>query len=277
MKLISSIAICLALGASAVDAQGSSFTDVGVGNFAATDIPIDDATLPMAIVAGDDVAKGTKTYTTGLRITADGQNFCGGSLITPTHVLTASHCTRGGIRWVSIGSHYVNGTQDGEQIRVVAIMNHRNFSNTLFTNDFAVLELEKPSSFKPVKLAAPDDSDIKAGDWASVLGWGLTSENGTQPYELKRAKLQLQSDEECSKKLPRFDNNMICAAGKSGASSCRGDSGGPLVKELPNGEDVQIGIVSWGIRCGVTGIPPVFARVSRARTWIDSTSSNTCF
>ncbi|RLN74346.1 hypothetical protein BBO99_00008983, partial [Phytophthora kernoviae] len=144
-------------------------------------------------------------------------------------------------------------------------MNHRNFSNALYTNDFLVLELEKPSSFKPVMLAAADDSDIKAGEWASAIGWGVTSENGTQPYELKSAKVQLQSNEECSKRLPPVDGNMVCAGGEFGASACRGDSGGPLVKELPTGEDIQIGIVSWGKRCGVAGLPTVYARVSRAR------------
>lgn len=75
-----------------------------------------------------------------------------------------------------MGSHYYNSTSDGEQIRVVAIMNHpASFEGS---SDYMVLELEKPSSFKPVKLAAADDSDIKQGEMATVMGWGFITENG---------------------------------------------------------------------------------------------------
>ncbi|KAF4315402.1 hypothetical protein G195_011081, partial [Phytophthora kernoviae 00238/432] len=105
------------------------------------------------IVGGDVVPANTKTYMTGLRATIGGNSLCGGSLISPTHVLTASHCVGYDIRWASIGSHFRNGTQNSEQIRVISIMNHPNYSeNVLFSDDFLVLELAKPSSFKPVKL-----------------------------------------------------------------------------------------------------------------------------
>lgn len=59
------------------------------------------------------VPSGTKTYVAGLRATPGGNNFCSASLITPTHLLVGTYCVSGNIRWASIGSHYVNGTQDG--------------------------------------------------------------------------------------------------------------------------------------------------------------------
>ncbi|RLN47590.1 hypothetical protein BBJ29_008998 [Phytophthora kernoviae] len=152
------------------------------------------------IIGGDVVSANTKTYMTGLRATIGGNSFCGGSLISPTHVLTASHCVVYDIRWVSIGSHFRNGTQDGEQIRVISIMNHPNYQeNVKNSDDFLVLELAKPSSFKPVKLAAADDSDFKAGKWATTMGWGTNSEtNGNSSYELQRVDVQLASDEACA-------------------------------------------------------------------------------
>ncbi|RLN38111.1 hypothetical protein BBI17_008846 [Phytophthora kernoviae] len=189
------------------------------------------------IVGGDVVPANTKTYMTGLRATIGGNSLCGGSLISPTHVLTASHCVGYDIRWASIGSHFRNGTQNSEQIRVISIMNHPNYSeNVLFSDDFLVLELAKPSSFKPVKLAAADDSDFKAGKWATTMGWGTNVEtNGTYP-----------------------------------------DSGGPLIMESStegnSTEDVLVGVVSWSKdnTCAREGYYGVYSRVSSVRAWIDS-------
>ncbi len=50
--------------------------------------------------------------------------------------------------------------------------------------------------------------------------------------------------------------------------TCYGDSGGPLI--IPgedSTEDIQIGVVSWGIDCS-GGYPGVFSRVSTAYDWI---------
>ncbi|KAG7386622.1 hypothetical protein PHYBOEH_008622 [Phytophthora boehmeriae] len=229
------------------------------------------------IVGGDVVPANTKTYTTGLRATAGGNSFCGGTLISPTHVLTASHCVTYDIRWVSVGSHFRNGTQDGEQIRVISIMNHPKYQeNVKNSDDFMVLELAKPSSFKPVKLAAADDSDFAAGKWATTMGWGIDAEtNGTNPYELERVDVQLASDEACAN-YATVDSSMVCAGGVLGKDSCNGDSGGPLIIEsTANGnstEDVLVGVVSWSKddTCARDGYFGVYSRVSSARAWIDS-------
>ncbi|KAG2798757.1 hypothetical protein PC116_g25380, partial [Phytophthora cactorum] len=92
-----------------------------------------DHTSRQLILGGGVIPSGTKTYTAGIRTTADGDTYCGGSLISPTHVLTTSICT--GYKepkFVSVGTHYLNGTQDGEQIKVVSAQNHTslNFSSS---------------------------------------------------------------------------------------------------------------------------------------------------
>ncbi|GMF11229.1 unnamed protein product [Phytophthora lilii] len=241
------------------------------------------------ILGGTTVPKGRKTYYAGMRHTADGKNFCGGTLISPTHVLTASHCIALDIRWVSIGSHYNNGTQDGEQIKVVSVMNHPNFTESLrFSNDFAILELDVASSFKPAKLAMADDSDFKAGATVTTVGTGRLTEGSTAMagHKLQRVDSTLISNEECAKDgAISVDESMICVAGQISKGYCDGDSGGPAFIEYSDddADDVVVGVVSWrnwrdGEVCGRgKSLPMVYSRVSYARYWIDPIRKSSCF
>ncbi|KAG3172282.1 hypothetical protein PI126_g1453 [Phytophthora idaei] len=106
--------------------------------------------------------------------------------------------------------------------------------------DFALLALEKPSKFTPIHLPKTDDSDIIAGMWTEVMGWGDTSfSNGT------RAGLEIWNNKDC---LPGFyvDNSSVCAGGAAGRDSCVGDTAGPLIKEKGQGDagDILVGLVS---------------------------------
>ncbi|OWZ23096.1 Serine protease trypsin-like protein [Phytophthora megakarya] len=234
--------------------------------------PIDIEPL---ILGGGIVPPGTKTYTTGVRPTANGTDFCGGSLITPTHVLTAAHCMAGDIKYVSVGTHFLSGTEDGEQIKVVNMTRHPKYSSETNSYDFLVLELEKASSFPPVALAKADDSDVTAGGNATVMGWGATAQGGVQSNELLRVDVPLVNNTACAKVLD-VDATMVCAGGELDMDSCQGDSGGPLILEKTT-EDLLIGVVSWGNGCGRAGYPGVYARVSVAKEWLDNVAVGITF
>ncbi|KAF1791815.1 Serine protease [Phytophthora cactorum] len=219
------------------------------------------------ILGGEIVPSGTKTYVANIRLHQDSDSAFGGSLISPTHVLTASHCTVNAPHWVAIGEHYRNGTEVGEVIKIVSMMNHPNYSENIpNSDDFMIVELERPSKFKPVKLAAADDSDFKPGTMATTM-----ETNGNFSYELQRVDVPLVSDETCAA-YATVDSTMVCAGGVANLDSCDGDSGGPLIIESTDGEDVLVGVVSWAKdeSCGREGYYGIYSRVSSARNWIDS-------
>jgi trypsin len=57
---------------------------------------------------------------------------------------------------------------------------------------------------------------------------------------------------------PVFFSNQV-------VDSCYGDSGGPL---FDKNTSTVVGIVSWGISCGLANYPGVYARISSALPWI---------
>ncbi|KAL4156430.1 hypothetical protein PRNP1_005461 [Phytophthora ramorum] len=245
-------------------------TKLNYQEYIAQFLPNKQSTDPIEplILGGGIVPPGTKTYTTGVRPTVNGTDFCGGSLITPTHVLTAAHCMAGDIQYVSVGTHFLSGTEDGEQIKVVKKTRHPKYATETNSYDFLVLELETASSFPPVALAKADDSDVAAGGNATVMGWGATAQGGVQSSELLRVDVPLVNNTACAKVLD-VDATMLCAGGELDMDSCQGDSGGPLILEQP-AEDVLVGVVSWGNGCGRVGYPGVYARVSVAREWLET-------
>lgn len=157
----------------------------------------------------------------------------------------------------------------------MAMLNHPKSSNANFTDDIAVLVLKKPSTFKPVALAASDDSDVKDGEWAAKMGWDDTGGVDTMAYELERANVQLMSNVNCLKET-NLDDTMLCSRGAANETSCTGDYGGPVVVERPSG-DVVVGVVSWGDDCDKRGYPSIYSRVSSARSWIESVANGVCF
>jgi secreted trypsin-like serine protease len=215
-----------------------------------------------AIVNGDRAGDG-RDFMAALLV--NGSQFCGGSVIAPQLVMTAAHCVADGSAEglsVSVGA---TDYRDGTEIDVTSVTVHPDYDDDP-SADVAVLRLASSAPVSPITLSGPSDDGLEApGSPAVVAGWGsqtpLVGQVPPLDSELYEVELTVVADDDpsCGTSSPA---NQVCAADFL-EDSCQGDSGGPLFADLPGGE-VQIGIVSSGIGCGVPGFAGYYTEVNGA-------------
>ena len=193
---------------------------------------------------------------------ANGFQFCGGTLVAPTKVLTAAHCAEGraaGAFRVVAGREDKKGS-DGVVSGVSRVWVHPEYVAAERGSDVAVLTLRKSLTYAALPLAGVGDVGLyRAGVTAAVFGWGRVSEQGAASRYLLGASVPVTSDQVCGAAYPQYDSGMMVCAGfpEGGVDTCQGDSGGPLVA---GGK--LIGVTSWGEGCARAGKPGVYARVA---------------
>jgi len=215
------------------------------------------------IIGGSDVDVDRYPYQVGLMSSFGSFPNCGGSLIAPTWVLSAGHCLSAAEKVIIGRRDFSNDDEYYEEITIKQVIRHPRYLGFRLSNDALLIELEWESSFQPIKL---DDgsADLSPGQDVTVIGWGATSEGGPLSDVLQEVEVDIVPRILCS--IPYFMYggiflSEICAR-RRGKDSCQGDSGGPLIiKGETASEDVQVGIVSWGIGCALLFFPGVYARV----------------
>ncbi len=237
------------------------------------------------IVDGYEATPGAWPWMAALMYDYLGQERCecGGSLIAPKWVLTAAHCVEklnennqhdgymnpADIR-VIIGVHDLRN-DPGERIKVTRIFPHPSYVSKSVP-DVALLELEKEVPQNTVPIYRGEES--LAGKEGTVLGWGVTSPDGTTSTEkLQQVELLIISNETCNHAYNQVGLGItgyeICAGIVGGGKdSCQGDSGGPMVV-WDNGVRKLAGIVAWGQKCGDPELYGVYTRVSSVVGFID--------
>ena len=223
------------------------------------------------IVGGSPTNRGRYPYQVAL--TSHGFYFCAGTLIAPEWVLSAAHC-EGYATHVEIGRYNHNNVSETfETIEVETEILHPRFDVASFDFDFMLLKLKNPSNHSAVKL---DDGSIKIPkrQTLTVVGWGKTSTYGNPSDILLEVEVDFFPNSRCKRRYDKFrktiTGRMMCAS-RFGKDACQGDSGGPLIlKGGDSSQDIQVGLVSWGLGCANTILPGVYARVSKAIEFIET-------
>jgi trypsin len=215
------------------------------------------------IIGGSNAKSGRYPYMVAL-LDGKGNFFCGGSLIERDAVLTAAHCK--GAKYVKIGSYDFDkdGEDDFEMIKVDKEIRHPKYKSKTVENDVMIIKLEESSSMKPITVNLDGkEADLDNKDTLYIMGWGSVDKKGNR-YPSRLQEVKVKYVEDCEEIYPEGEitDDMMCA-GKRGKDSCFGDSGGPLiVRGGDAGDDVQVGVVSWGYGCAYKNYPSVYAKIS---------------
>ena len=233
----------------------------------------------LRIIGGSVAPTSRYPYAASLLETSTLSPVCGGTLIAPDVVLTAGHCS-GYFDSVQVGRHDIGAhlsptligpgfgqvRAPGDHLVVESHVSHPDYGNVIM-NDLGLAKLYGRTDVPYVRVN--NRRNVPSGESElRVMGWGVTQEgdSDTASPTLREASVTSMSNARCDRSQGTYQgdivsyegyigDNMLCALG-SDRDACQGDSGGPLIYTGSKAEeDVQVGIVSWGLGCAQPEFP----------------------
>lgn len=278
---VRSLALALVLaafGCFAVAAPAEAAPDASASIINGKPAAIEDWPWQVAVAATTAIQPGRSPWF---------RTFCGGSLVAPDVVLTASHCAvemlkrKAGEFSVITGRTNLNDEAAGEEVPIAAIHFPRTSTGAIRYRiqqgwDVALLRLSHAVGQETIKLLGPDEQGIvKPGRRLIETGWGTTiTGKNYAPKTLKVGGTNIQPGGICRNLVgSRYfkPTLQICLGDSQGSqANCYGDSGGPAVVATSDGYR-QVGVTSFGTADDCAGLIPnidALAGGASLRGWI---------
>ncbi|XP_058053370.1 venom serine protease-like [Anopheles bellator] len=207
--------------------------------------------------------------------------FCGATVITNYHALTAAHCYMGRSLpnlGLLVGDHNISTGSDtpySALLLLASIKIHEHYDPASGSNDIAIVRTRSEILFNagvgPVCLPLKYAGASFVGIELEAVGWGTLDYGAPKSNVPMKVGLAVVGAAQCAALYPNFSvTEQLCTLTPN-KDTCQSDSGGPLFYTDANSRVYLVATIGYGIACA-TNRPSVNTNVLHYLAWIQTST-----